>query len=94
LKKEIVVAHSPDADDIFMYFAIKFGWVSTRDMLFSNIALDIETLNQEAIKGTYDISAISFALYPYIKDDYALLKSAISFGEGYGPKLIKQKKKN
>ncbi len=93
MKKEIVVAHSPDADDIFMYFAIKFGWVSTRDMLFSNIALDIETLNQEAIKGTYDISAISFALYPYIKDDYALLKSAISFGEGYGPKLIKQKKK-
>jgi 1,4-dihydroxy-6-naphthoate synthase len=93
LKKEIVVAHSPDADDIFMYFAIKFGWVSTRDMLFSNIALDIETLNQEAIKGTYDISAISFALYPYIKDDYALLRTAVSFGEGYGPKLIKQKGK-
>ena len=91
MKKEIVVAHSPDADDIFMYFAIKFGWVSTRDMSFSNIALDIETLNQEAIKGTYDVSAISFALYPYIKDDYALLKTAVSFGEGYGPKLIKQK---
>ena len=93
MKKEIVVAHSPDADDIFMYFAIKFGWVSTRDMSFSNIALDIETLNQEAIKGTYDVSAISFALYPYIKDDYALLKTAVSFGEGYGPKLIKQKGK-
>ena len=93
MKKKITVAHSPDADDIFMYFAIKFGWVSTRDMEFKNIALDIETLNQEALKSTYDVSAISFALYPKIKDEYALLKTAVSFGEGYGPKLIKQKGK-
>ncbi len=56
----ISLAHSPDADDIFMYYAIDFGWVDTKDYKFSNIALDIETLNQEALKSSYDISAISF----------------------------------
>ncbi len=90
-KRNITVAHSPDADDIFMYYAIKFGWVSSQTIKFQNYALDIETSNKETIKGTYDINAISFALYPNIKDDYALLKTAVSFGEGYGPKLIKLK---
>lgn len=89
--KTISVAHSPDADDIFMYYAIKFGWVSPKDAKFTNIADDIETLNQATLKGEYDICAISFALYPFVKDDYALLKTAVSFGEGYGPKLIKKK---
>lgn len=93
LVKTLTVAHSPDADDIFMYFAIKFGWVSTGDVRFENLALDIETLNVEALKGTYDISAISFALYPKIRNDYALLRTAVSFGEGYGPKLVKPKDK-
>ena len=89
--KTISVAHSPDADDIFMYYAIKFGWVRPKDANFTNIADDIETLNQATLKGEYDICAISFALYPFVKDDYALLKTAVSFGEGYGPKLIKKK---
>ncbi len=89
----IKLAHSPDADDIFMYYAIKFGWVDTKDYKFSNIGLDIETLNVEAIKGTYDVTAISFGMYPFIKDDYALLRTAVSFGEGYGPKLIRRKEK-
>lgn len=89
--KQTLIAHSPDADDIFMYYAIKFGWVNLQHHSFDNIALDIETLNVEALKGTYDVTAISFALLPYIKDDYALLKTAVSFGEGYGPKLIRKK---
>lgn len=91
--KKIELAHSPDADDIFMYYAIKFGWVDTIDYEFNNIGLDIETLNVEAIKGTYDVSAISFGMYPLIKDEYALLRTAVSFGNGYGPKLIKRKDK-
>ncbi len=91
--KKIELAHSPDADDIFMYYAIKFGWVDTKDYEFENIALDIERLNQEALKGSYDVTAISFALYPFIKDEYALLRTAISFGDGYGPKLIKRRDK-
>lgn len=89
----ITVAHSPDADDIFMYYAIKFGWVNLKDTNFDNLALDIETLNQATLKGEYDICAISFALYPFVKDDFALLRTAVSFGDGYGPKLVKQKDK-
>ncbi len=85
------IAHSPDADDIFMYYAIKFGWISDKNYLFKNKALDIESLNEQSLLGTYDISAISFALYPFIKDEYALLKTASSFGNGYGPKLIRKK---
>ena len=88
----ITIAHSPDADDIFMYYAIKFGWVST-PAPFENIALDIETLNEAAIEGTYDVTAISFALYPKIREDFSLLRTAVSFGEGYGPKLIKKRDK-
>ena len=93
MPKTIQLAHSPDADDIFMYYAIKFDWVDTKGYTFENIGLDIETLNVEAMKGTYDVSAISFGMYPLIKDEYALLRTAVSFGEGYGPKLIKRKDK-
>ena len=93
MPKTIQLAHSPDADDIFMYYAIKFGWVDTKDYEFENIGLDIETLNVEALKGTYDVSAISFGMYPFIKEEYALLRTAVSFGEGYGPKLIRRKDK-
>ncbi len=89
--KKMVIAHSPDADDIFMYYAIKFGWVGRDNTIFENIALDIETLNVEALKGTYDISAISFGLYPHIAQEYALLRTAVSFGSGYGPKLIRKR---
>ncbi len=91
--KKILLAHSPDADDIFMYYAIKFGWVETKDYEFDNIGLDIETLNKEAIAGTYDVSAISFGMYPLIKSEYAMLRTAVSFGNGYGPKLIRRKDK-
>uniref|UniRef100_UPI003F602A1C menaquinone biosynthesis family protein n=1 Tax=Hydrocurvibacter sulfurireducens TaxID=3131937 RepID=UPI003F602A1C len=87
----MLIAHSPDADDIFMYYAIKFGWVGMKDVSFDNIALDIETLNEATLKGKYDIAAISFALYPHVREEYAPLRTAVSFGEGYGPKLIKPK---
>jgi len=89
--KKTLIAHSPDADDVFMYYAIKFGWVDMKDTRFDNVAQDIQTLNEEALKGTYEIVAISFALYPHIKEDYAPLRTAVSFGEGYGPKVIKRK---
>jgi len=89
--KTTLIAHSPDADDIFMYYAIKFGWVGMDGVTFDNIAKDIQTLNEDALNGVYDIVAISFALYPHIKEDYAPLRTAVSFGEGYGPKLIKKK---
>lgn len=89
--KNISVAHSPDADDIFMYQAINFGWVNSDLLRFNSIALDIQTLNEFALKGEYDVTAISFALYPLIANEQALLRCAVSFGEGYGPKIIKKK---
>lgn len=92
MKKNISVAHSPDSDDIFMYMAIKFGWVDSKWLNFTNKADDIQTLNEATLRGLYDICAISFALYPFVADDFALLRTAVSFGEGYGPKLIKKKR--
>ena len=89
----IKLAHSPDADDLFMYYAIVFGWVDSTKLQFSNTAKDIQTLNFGSLQGEYDISAISFALYPLIVQDYALLRTGVSFGNGYGPKLIRRKDK-
>lgn len=88
--KKITIAHSPDADDIFMYMAMHFGWVENT-FKYENTALDIQSLNQYALQNEFDVSAISFALYPLIANEYALLRTAVSFGQGYGPKLIKKK---
>jgi len=90
----VTVAHSPDADDIFMYHAINLNWVDPKEYHFQGKALDIETLNQEALKGTYDVSAISFGAFGLLSKEYALLRTAISFGYGYGPKLIRKKGKS
>ena len=89
----INLAHSPDADDLFMYYAIVFGWVDTTKLQFSNTAKDIQTLNLATLRGEYDVSAISFALYPLVAQNYTLLRTGVSFGNGYGPKLIKRKDK-
>ena len=75
-----------------MYYAIKFSWITSKYKL-ENIAEDIETLNQKALKNIYDITAISFGVYPFIAKEYALLRTAISFGYGYGPKIVKLKGK-
>ncbi|MCI5539112.1 MAG: S-ribosylhomocysteine lyase [Campylobacter lanienae] len=74
-----------------MYSAINLGWVGSEILRFSSKADDIETLNKSALRGEFDASAISFGLYPFIWQDYALLRTAVSFGNGYGPKLIKKK---
>lgn len=90
MKRKITLAHSPDADDLFMYMAVKFGWVGT-EYDIQSCALDIQTLNEKALENEFAVSAISFALYPFIADEYALLRTAVSFGEGYGPKLVRRK---
>lgn len=93
IKKHISLAHSPDADDLFMYMAVKFGWVGN-EFDFESCALDIQTLNEKALANEFAVSAISFALYPLIADEYALLRTAVSFGEDYGPKLVRLKNKS
>lgn len=90
--KQISLAHSPDADDIFMYAAIRYGWISS-EFNYTSIADDIETLNKASLNNIYDVCAISFAVYPKIQSEYALLRCATSFGNGYGPKLITLKDK-
>jgi len=87
---EIKLAHSPDSDDAFMFYALATNKVRTDGMKFTHVLADIETLNRAADQETYDVTAVSFASYPYLKDKYALLDCGASFGEGYGPLVVSQ----
>jgi 1,4-dihydroxy-6-naphthoate synthase len=88
---EIKLAHSPDSDDAFMFYALATNKVKTPGLKFSHVLADIETLNQAADVEKYDVTAISFAAYPFLKDKYVLLDSGASFGEGYGPMVVATK---
>jgi len=88
---EIKLAHSPDSDDAFMFYALATNRVKAPGLKFTHVLADIETLNQAADQETYDVTAISFAAYPYLKDKYVLLDSGASFGEGYGPMVVAAK---
>src|SRR6266480_4384756 len=86
--RDIKVAHSPDSDDAFMFYGLATHKVRTPGLRFTHTLCDIETLNQKAHAGVYDLTAISFHAYPYIQDKYALLTSGGSVGEGYGPMIV------
>jgi len=85
---ELTLAHSPDSDDAFMFYALATKKIDTREIAFTHHLEDIETLNQKALQGVYDITAISFHAYPYLEDKYALLPSGASFGDRYGPVVV------
>ncbi|GGM69773.1 ABC transporter substrate-binding protein [Thermogymnomonas acidicola] len=84
---EIVVAHTPDPDDSFMFYAMFEGKISTRNT-YRQVVKDIETLNREAPSGTYGVTAISANGYAYASDKYALTPSGASFGISYGPMVV------
>ncbi len=86
--REISVAHSPDSDDAFMFYGLATNKVRVPGLRFTHTLTDIETLNQKARQGVYDITAISFHAYPYIQDKYALMPCGGSVGEGYGPMIV------
>lgn len=86
--REISVAHSPDSDDAFMFFGLATNKVRAPGLRFTHTLSDIETLNRKAMEGVYDVTAISFHAYPYIQDQYALLPSGGSVGDGYGPMIV------
>src|SRR3981081_3165993 len=86
--REINVAHSPDSDDAFMFYGLATNKVRVPGLRFSHTLCDIETLNQKAREGVYDVTAISFHAYPYIQDKYALMSCGGSVGEGYGPMVV------
>src|SRR5271155_5330178 len=85
---DIKLAHSPDSDDAFMFYALATNRVKAPGLKFTHVLSDIETLNQAADKETYDVTAISFAAYPSLSDKYVLLDCGASFGEGYGPIVV------
>lgn len=86
--REITVAHSPDSDDAFMFYGLATNKVRTPGLRFTHTLCDIETLNQKAREGVYDVTAISFHAYPYVQDKYALMACGGSVGEGYGPMVV------
>src|SRR5712671_3116302 len=86
--REISIAHSPDSDDAFMFYGLATNKVRVPGLRFTHTLCDIETLNRKAMEGVYDVTAISFHAYPYIQDNYALLPSGGSVGEGYGPMIV------
>ena len=88
--REITVAHSPDSDDAFMFYGLATNKVRVPGLRFTHTLCDIQTLNRMAGKdgGVYDVTAISFHAYPYIQENYALLSSGGSVGEGYGPMIV------
>jgi 1,4-dihydroxy-6-naphthoate synthase len=91
MKKDIHVAHSPDSDDAFMFYALATRKIDTRDLNYVHTLSDIETLNKKAMKGEYEVSAISFHAYAYMSDKYALLSCGASMGKNYGPVVISGK---
>src|SRR5579872_108081 len=87
---EIKLAHSPDSDDAFMFYGLATQKVRTPGLKFTHVLADIETLNQAARQEIYDVTALSFGAYPFLRDKYVLLDCGASFGEGYGPIVVSQ----
>lgn len=84
----IRVGHSADPDDAFMVWAIEAGVVDTRGLELEPVAADIQTLNEWALDGRLEVTALSAGAYPAVADRYVLLAHGASFGEGYGPIVV------
>jgi 1,4-dihydroxy-6-naphthoate synthase len=87
-RRKIHVAHSPDSDDAFMFYALAEGKLDTGDIEYVHELSDIESLNQRARRRELDVTAVSIHAYAYLWRDYALLGSGSSMGDGYGPRLV------
>jgi 1,4-dihydroxy-6-naphthoate synthase len=86
--REIKLAHSPDSDDAFMFYALATHKLTTPGYKYTHILSDIQSLNEAALGEAYDVTALSFAAYPSLRDKYVLLDCGASFGEGYGPIVV------
>ncbi|HEY0529944.1 MAG TPA: MqnA/MqnD/SBP family protein [Gemmatimonadaceae bacterium] len=84
----IRLAHSPDSDDAFMFYALADGQIETEGINYVHELQDIETLNGRAMRGELDVTAVSIHAYAYLSDRYALLPHGASMGDGYGPMLV------
>ena len=86
--REIKLAHSPDSDDAFMFYALATHKLATPGYKYTHVLSDIQSLNEAALSETYDVTALSFAAYPSLREKYVLLDCGASFGEGYGPIVV------
>jgi len=86
--RTIHVAHSPDSDDAFMFYALAEGKLDTGDLRYEHELSDIESLNRRALKADLEVSAVSIHAYAHLHRTYALLSSGSSMGDGYGPRLV------
>ncbi len=84
----IHVAHSPDSDDAFMFYALAAGKIDTEGLTYVHELKDIESLNQRALRGELEVTAVSIHAYAYLSDKYALLPHGASMGDQYGPRLV------
>src|SRR4051794_15908871 len=87
-QRTLTLGHSPDPDDAFMFYGLAKDRIPTQGFQFTHVLQDIQTLNERATRGELDISAISIHAYAYVSDQYALLPSGASMGDGYGPMLV------
>jgi len=86
--RTITVAHSPDSDDAFMFYGLATNKLETEGLKFEHTLKDIQSLNEDARNGVYDVTAISFHAYAYVADKYALLPHGASIGDKYGPIVV------
>src|SRR3954468_17876285 len=87
----IHLAHSPDSDDAFMFYALADGQIDTQGISYVHELQDIETLNGRAMRGELDVTAVSIHAYAYLSEKYALLPRGASMGDGYGPILVSKR---
>src|SRR5687768_14839910 len=92
--RTITVAHSPDSDDAFMFYGLATNKLETEGLKFEHTLKDIQTLNEDAKNGVYDVTAISFHAYAYVSDKYALLPHGASIGDKYGPIVVAKEPRN
>src|SRR5271167_2866109 len=85
---EITCAHSPDSDDAYMFYALATRKIRSTMLEFRHVLEDIQSLNQKARQGQYELTAISYHAYPFVADKYQLMASGSSVGDGYGPMVV------
>src|SRR5581483_11557754 len=84
----IRLGHSPDPDDAFMFWALAEGAIDPRGFEFEHVLRDIQTLNEWALEGRLEVTALSLHAYPCVQDRYILLPHGASMGAGYGPIVV------
>src|ERR1017187_8595454 len=87
-RRELTIAHSPDSDDAFMFYALATRKLRPRGLKLTHHLEDIQSLNRKAKQSVFEITAISIAAYPFLSDRYRMMSTGASIGDGYGPLLV------